>query len=336
MCVNMAFENLTINNVGQKLAGTGIFASRAKKCSAVHDSPLELNICRLHFEERHKKGSWGELPRGFSIAVPNTDYARMDDEDAIAYRLAIMADTAIGRGYWKSIKKETFYFPAFLSKPGHQHGPESPCQSKECLQNEIDFELAIESCTKGRWAFVSAQLSDSRWQKVEKGEAISLGEWHKDGYGCHLSCAIPVGMPVELVGEGYSAGPSGFMYQVGSLGVKIPWGTKWALWIRCSDTGAHSGFTVIGLRWDERNNQVFWYPVLASLFSAPHDFPCEGYFFGPTPVQYETGATLNDALGLAATIAANGGFLKTPPKLVESYDAIAHAHSRGQLGVFGV
>src|SRR5690606_2260427 len=113
------------------------------------------------------------------------------------------SDTPIGRGYWKTATKKHLYLPCF------NFGAE-------------------KYCIEGNWAAVAAFFDDSpdtpnvkQWQTVT-GESISLGGWQKDGYGCFLSFALPVGAPIELTGEGFEAGPAGLIYQIGFLGIKIP------------------------------------------------------------------------------------------------------------------
>jgi len=305
MCINIALPaEVRVNNQGQRLAGTGIFVSQPK-ISSNYDDPVSLNICRLHFEERHN-GGWGEIPRRFSVAVAPMPVD--EDEDVAAYRQAIMSDTPIGRGFWKTATKKHFYLPCF------------------------DFG-AEKYCTEGNWAAVTRD--EKQWQTVAPGESIFLGCWQKDGYGCFLSYALPVGSPIELTGEGFEAGPSGLIYQVGSLGIKIPWGTEWALWIRCSDSGTHSGFLVIRLEWYK--SSVAWYPVLASMFEAPHAFPARGYFFEPKPCEVPNfGSDIHAAVRLAEHIAAHE--FAVPKELPQKhiYDALAAEHAAGNLGVFGV
>ena len=307
MCINIALPaEVRVNNQGQRLAGTGIFVSKPGG-GARYDDPVSLNICRLHFEERHN-GGWGEIPRRFSVAVAPMPVD--EDEDVAAYRQAIMSDTPIGRGFWKTATKKYFYLPCF------------------------DFG-AEKYCSEGNWAAVTL-LDEKQWQTVAPGESISLGCWQKDGYGCFLSYALPVGSPIELTGEGFKAGPSGLIYQVGSLGIKIPWGTEWALWIRCSDSGTHSGFLVIRLEW--YTESVAWYPVLVSLFKAPHAFPARGYFFGPKPCEVpDFGSDIHAAVRLAEHIAAHEFAVPkdaVPKKHI--YDALAAEHAAGNLGAFGV
>ena len=69
MCMNIALPaEVWVNNKGQRLAGTGVFVSKPGG-GAYYDDPVALNICRLHFNERHN-GNWGEIPRRFFIARP--------------------------------------------------------------------------------------------------------------------------------------------------------------------------------------------------------------------------------------------------------------------------
>jgi len=314
MCINIALPaEVRVNNHGQRLAGTGVFVSKAGG-GARYDDPVALNICRLHFEERHggDGGGWGEIPERFSVAVAPMPVD--EDEDVVAYRQAIMSDTPIGRGFWKTATKKYFYLPCF------------------------DFG-AEKYCTEGNWAAVAASVipNAKQWQTVAPGESISLGGWQKDGYGCFLSFALPVGAPIELTGEGFKAGPSGLIYQVGSLGIKIPWGTEWALWIRCSDSGTHSGFLVVRLEWYKSSKCVAWYPVLASMFKAPHVFPARGYFFEPEPCELpDFGSDVHAAVRLAEHIAAHGFTIPKELPQKHIYDALAAEHATGNSGVFGV
>lgn len=287
MCINVAFsKNMDFSNKGQKLAGTGIFVSRAKKIKrgrACYDDPLNLKICRLHFEKRHESGFKEAIPVMFSVATPFKHQERNGDRDVIAFEKAIMESSQIGRGYWRAAHHKSFSLPPF---PVHEES--------------VDGQLALEACAKGRWAFVVAEREERDKNFEEKFS--TLGGWHKDGNGCHLSYAIPIGAPIEYVGEGFSPGPSGIIYDTGSLRVKIPVGTKWALWIRCSDTGKHSGFTVVRLWWEGKT--LSWYPVMVSLFRAPHIFPEEG------GRQNSIEPTLKDVLELAEKIASDSTFSK--------------------------
>lgn len=314
MCINIALPaEVRVNNQGQRLAGTGVFVSQPK-ISSNYDDPVPLNICRLHFEKRHG-GGWGEIPRSFFVAQPEerNAFIQPQDEDVAAFKAAIMENSPVGRGFWKTATKKHFYLPCF------------------------DFG-AEKYCTEGNWATVTRD--EKQWQTVAPGESISLGCWQKDGYGCFLSFALPVGAPIELTGEGFEAGPSGLIYQVGSLGIKIPWGTEWALWIRCSDSGTHSGFLVIRLEW--YTEHVAWYPVLVSLFRAPHAFPVRGYFFEPKPCEVpDFGSDMHAAVRLAEHIAVHGFDVPkdvVPKELPQKhvYDALAAEHTAGNLGVFGV
>jgi hypothetical protein len=318
MCVNVAFDaGLWVNNQGQRLAGTGVFVSRVKGRSASYDEPRELRLCRLHFVERHR-GGWGELPREFPIAIsPMGDDWTVEgcSEDVVAFKSAVMADTPLGRGFWKCAPWHYFRIPPYP------------------LGDE-DAATALEACTQGQWAFVLPQAPIGE-PVIEFEEDVSLGGWDKDGYGCHLSYAIPVGSPIELAGR-FEPGPSGLIYQVGSLEVKIPLGTEWALWLRCSDTGAHSGFTVVKLEWGD--HRVWWRPVMVSLFGAPHDFPASGYFFDPEPLGVPAvGKSLAGAIALAEHIASHGF---TPPKRevkpLPRLEFLADAHARGEFGLFGM
>lgn len=310
MCINIALpKEVRVNNKGQRLAGTGVFVSKPGG-GARYDDPVALNICRLHFEERHG-GGWGEISRSFFVAQPEerNAFIQPEDEDVAAFKAAIMENSPVGRGYWKTATKKHLYLPCF------------------------DFG-AEKYCTEGNWAAVTRD--EKQWQTVAPGESISLGCWQKDGYGCFLSYALPVGIPIELTGEGFEAGPAGLIYQVGSLGIKIPWGTEWALWIRCSDSGTHSGFLVIRLEW--YTESVAWYPVLVSLFRAPHAFPARGYFFEPKPCEVPNfGSDIHAAVRLAEHIAAHEFAVPkdaVPKKHI--YDALAAEHAAGNLGVFGV
>jgi len=316
MCINVALPaEVRVNNQGQRLAETGVFVSKAGG-GARYDDPVVLNICRLHFEERHG-GGWGEIPRSFFVAQPEerNAFIQPEDEDVAAFKAAIMENSPVGRGYWKTATKKHLYLSCF------------------------DFG-AEKYCTEGNWAAVAASFDTpdaKQWQTVAPGESISLGCWQKDGYGCFLSYALPVGSPIELTGEGFKAGPSGLIYQVGSLGIKIPWGTEWALWIRCSDSGTHSGFLVIRLEWYESSKCVAWYPVLASMFKAPHVFPARGYFFEPEPCELpDFGSDVHAAVRLAEHIAAHGFTIPKELPQKHIYDALAAEHAAGNLGAFGV
>jgi len=329
MCVNVAFnKKIWVNNIGQRLAGTGIFVSRIKNdylendYLAAYDEPFKLHICRLHFESRHKEKSWEKIPINFNVAVHAGPFDRhyKDDEDVSIYRKVIMEDSSIGRGYWKSTRKEKFRIlptfkigsiQQFVSEDGEflYLNVDDPCD---------DYRHLIDSCTRGRWAYVLLPSSERSFSidNVKEGESISLGEWRKDGFGCHLSYAIPVGAPIKLTGEGFHCINISLTdgYEEGYLGVEIPWGTKYALWIRCSDTDIHSGFMILYLQWFEWG-KVFCNPLLVSLFAAPHDFPIK---YGSEPTYYETGTELKDAIELAETINKNGGFPGTVPTYLAS------------------
>ena len=289
MCINIALPaEVRVNNQGQKLAGTGIFVSRSKG-GARYDDPVALNICRLHFEERHN-GSWGEIPHRFLVARPEgrNPFIQPGDEDVTAFRTAIMEDSPIGRGYWKTCPWEMYHLPH---------------------ENHENWE-GVKYCTKGEWAYVvnpSPYLPDADAVFIERDKPATLGGWYQDGYyGCYLSYAIPVGGPIKIIEEERD-------HPFPALKVEIPRGTKYALWLRCSDSGVHSGFIVIKLEWwdlrDGRGTNLYRKPVLASLFGAPHAFPArklwDGYEVCEVP---NFGQDIHAAVKLAEYLAKHDGF----------------------------
>ena len=82
-----------------------------------------------------------------------------------------------------------------------------------------------------------------------------------------------MGSPINLIKEEREGNP------FPALKVEIPRGTKYALWIRCSDSEIHSGFIIVKLEWWERpgGTDIEWRPLLASLYSAPHVFPAKKF-----------------------------------------------------------
>ena len=287
MCINVALPaEMWVNNQGQRLAGTGVFVSKPGG-GAYYDDPVALNIYRLHFEERHG-GNWGEIPRSFFIAQPagRNPFLQPGDEDVAAFKAAIMENSPVGRGYWKACPWEFYRLP-------HENW---------------EGGAIMEYCVKGEWAYVaSPPLSDADEDVVfvEKDKPASLGGWYRDGYGCHLSYAIPVGSPVRLLKEEKEGNP----FPV--LKVEIPRGTKYALWVRCSDSEIHSGFIIVRLEWwdlrDGSGTNLYWKPLLASLFRAPHIFPakkfCDLYEAREVPV---FGEDIHAAVKLAEYITEYG------------------------------
>lgn len=279
MCINIALPaEVRVNNQGQRLAGTGIFVSQPKG-GARYDDPVSLNICRLHFEKRHN-GDWGEIPRNFFVAQPEgkNPFLQPGDEDVAAFRAAIMENSPVGRGYWKTCPWRMYYLP-------HENWE------------------GIKYCVKGEWAYVvSLHLPDAVF--VEKGKPATLGGWYQDGYGCYLSYAIPIGSPIKLIEEKEEERDD-----LPILKVEIPRRTKYALWVRCSDSGLHSGFIVVELEWweHEGGTDIEWRPVLASLYGAPHAFParklCDSYEACEVP---NFGEDIHAAVKLAEYISKHG------------------------------
>lgn len=167
-------------------------------------------------------------------------------------------------------------------------------QKTVSIPNEL-----IPYATKGRWA-IAVGIPPC------KGENC-MGGWYKDGYGCYLAYGIPVGQPIEFIGEGFMAGPSGLIYEVGEQNIKIPYGTQYVLYIRCSDSEHTSGFVIFKLEW-KTNTKFLAHPLLFSTFKAPHDFPATG-IFDDYPIQLPTkNDSLDAAVKLAELIAENKGF----------------------------
>lgn len=279
MCINIVLPaEVRVNNQGQRLAETGIFVSQPKG-GARYDDPVSLNICRLHFEKRHN-GDWGEIPRSFLVARPEGRnlYIQPEDEDVTVFRTAIMENSPVGRGYWKTRLWQMYHLP------------------------RENWE-GVKYCIKGKWAYIiSSYLPDAVF--VEKGKPATLGGWYQNGYyGCYLSYAIPVGSPVKLLIE-EKRDPFST-----TLKVEIPQGTKYALWLRCSDSELHSGFIIVELEWWERpeGTDIEWRPMLASLFKAPHAFParefCHSYEACEVP---DFGKDIHAAVKLAEYIAKHG------------------------------
>ena len=111
-----------------------------------------------------------------------------------------------------------------------------------------------------------------------------------------------MGSPIKLIKEEKEGNP------FPALKVEIPRGTKYALWVRCSDSEIHSGFIVVKLEWwdlrDGRGTNLYWKPLLASLFRAPHIFPakkiCDLYEAREVPI---FGEDIHAAVKLAEYIA---------------------------------
>ena len=288
MCINVALPaEVRVNNKGQRLAETGIFVSQPKS-SSNYDDPVSLNICRLHFEKRHD-GDWGEIPRSFLVARPEgrNAFTPWLDEDVTTFRDAIMENSPVGRGYWKTCPWQMYHLP------------------------REELKEVGEYCTKGNWAYVvNPHLPDAVF--TEAGKPVTLGGWYRDGYGCYLSYAIPIGSPIELVEEEREP--------FNIIKVKIPWGTEYALWLRCSDSELHSGFIVAELEWWERQEggaNVYWRPVLASLFEAPHAFPAHGFCHSYEACEIpDFGKDIHAAVKLAEYIAKHG-FKPNPTKQKE-------------------
>lgn len=280
MCINVALTRPPAPNYAQRLAGTGIFFSRPRGLEAAYDDPWEFKVLRLHYERFHQDRST-EPEWGYKYALDqHLYYFRNDaDPDVREFVRLVKEDTPFSRGFWKSREMIRGYVPAALPEPEEQ----------------------IQLATKGSWAIVlQSERCERDFPADEKG--AELGGWDKDGSGCFLSYAIPAGQRIpELTGQ-FEAGPSGLIYKVGHMGIHVPRGTKFALWVRCSDTGAHSGFVVTRLFW--RVNHVSVKPILASLFEAPHWFPAQGFFFDPEPVELpnNTEDSLMGAVSLANEI----------------------------------
>jgi len=167
-------------------------------------------------------------------------------------------------------------------------------QKTVSIPNEL-----IPYATKGRWA-VAVGIPPYE-------EENCMGGWYKDGYGCYLAYGIPVGQPIEFIGEGFMAGPSGLIYEIGEQCIKIPFGTKYALYVRCSDSEKNSGFVIFRLEWVTKT-KFLAHPQLFSLFKAPHDFPATG-ILDDYPIQLPTkNDSLDAAIELAELIAEHKGF----------------------------
>ncbi len=308
MCINIALSRLwPARNNYQRLAGTGVFYTRPKNVSAAYDDP-DYSLFRLHYEFQHRYRD-STLPLCFKfLSFPsNILLHNYTDADIEAFNKAINEEGPISRGFWKSVETQTL-----------SYCPET-----------------LPYATSGRWAAVAEFLVE-RYQL--ETEYLTLGGWWKDGYGCYLKYTMPVGHPIELDGQ-FEKGPSGLIYQVGKLAVKIPMGTRYALTIRCSDTGAHSGFVISELEWSPDGKIVYVEPRMVSLFAAPHEFPARGYFFDPEPISVpDVPDSLDGAVQLAEQIAANDGFPRPDQKVSSQhiYDALAAKHMTENFGPFGV
>lgn len=277
MCINVALIHPPAPNYAQRLAGTGIFFSRPRGLEAAYDHPWSLMILRLHYERLHADRSLE--PHWVAEYVLSQHLYREAEEDVKAFAQMLKEDTAFSRGFWKSRERVKWVIGSIVSGT---------------LEH-------IDLMTKGSWAAVLENYKNSvEFPADEKG--AELGGWDKDGHGCFLSYAIPAGQRIPKLTGQFEAGPSGLIYQVGHMGIHVPRGTKFALWVRCSDSGAHSGFVVTQLFW--KNNRVEVQPVLASLFGAPHWFPAQGFFFDPEPVELpnNTEDSLMGAVNLANEI----------------------------------
>lgn len=187
-------------------------------------------------------------------------------------------------------------------------------QKTVSIPNEL-----IPYVTKGKWA-VAVDIPPYEGENY-------IGGWYKDGYGCHLAYGIPIGKRIEFTGEGFRAGPSGLIYQIGEQNIKIPFGTKYVLYVRCSDSERTSGFVILKLEW-KTDTKFLAYPQLFSLFKAPHDFPATG-IFDEYPVQLpESKDSLDAAIKLAELIAKYKGFdfardARDSEQRLHSYDYFA-------------
>ena len=227
--------------------------------------------------------------------------------------IAIVDQFTQNGGYFISRKTiEARYDDPYAVNIARVHFPELHVERNEQIPDSLLIKAYTEEqktvsipnelipyATKGRWA-VAVDIPP-------RGGEDYMGGWYKDGYGCYLAYGIPVGQPIEFIGEGFMAGPSGLIYEVGNQNIKIPYGTKYVLYIRCSDSEHTSGFVIFKLEW-KTNAKFLAHPLLFSTFKAPHDFPATG-IFDDYPIQSPTkNDSLDAAVKLAELIAENKGF----------------------------
>jgi len=233
----------------------------------------------------------------------------------MCFNIAIVDQFVQNGGYFISRKTiEARYDDPYTVNIARVHFPELHVERNEQIPNQLHIKAytsdeeqktvsipneLIPYATKGRWA-VAIDIPPY------EGEDC-MGGWYKDGYGCYLAYGIPVGHPIEFIGEGFMAGPSGLIYEVGEQHIKIPFGTKYVLYVRCSDSEKNSGFVIFRLEW-ETETKFTAYPLLFSTFKAPHDFPATG-IFDDYPIQLPTkNDSLDAAIELAELIAEHKGF----------------------------
>jgi len=227
--------------------------------------------------------------------------------------IAIVDQFAKDKGYFISRKTiEARYDDPYAVNIARVHFPELHVERNEQIPDSLLIKAYTEEqktvsipkelipyATKGRWA-VAVGIPPHE-------EEDYMGGWYKDGYGCYLAYGIPVGHPIEFIGEGFMAGPSGMIYEVGEENIKIPFGTKYVLYIRCSDSQRNSGFIIFKLEW-RTETKFLAHPQLFSTFKAPHDFPADG-IVDDYPIQLpESEDSLDAAIKLAELIAEHKGF----------------------------
>lgn len=241
MCFNVVFAgHKPAPNYVQRLMGEDLFFTSPKKGNVHLDHPLHLHrsqFLRAHIRARHESGFQ-------STEEPYTLYYRtmpsFQREEGLSKFLASQREN---KDFWRYVSNRQDIFGC----------------------SEL-ITIPWEKASQGRWAYLIGAREIPPVYITE--DYAVYGGMTKDGYGCFLSYAIPVTkgdletveMPDILADRDW----------VSTRGVKIPRGTNYAIWIRCSDTGDHSGFIIGYLFWDDA---PAFYPLWVSLFSAPHVFP---------------------------------------------------------------
>ncbi len=208
---------------------------------------------------------------------------------------------------------------------------------KEISFNTRRFPAAAVSRAMKTYLWALPFTAEPQTPDTVEGKKV-FGGRTKDGYGCFLAYMMPLRPgKLETVG-GFTAGPSGLIYQVGHMAVVLD-DAEYAMYLRCSDSGATQYACVL------RKHGSRYIPVAVWTKDVPHIFPVSGYFFAPEPATFPDPEFfgLNEvgdeyAFRLAEHILVKG-FSFGEPKTEGTkhlYDYWANMHENGDLGPFGV
>lgn len=303
MCINIAYpKKYWLYNQGQRFAKNPIFVSH------ISSSPdEERRCCRLHFIRRHENR---ELPldnfvnfldiryinlKKVDIEKLNIDSHDRSTEDDVKevndFINSLFTDSSTSRAFWKISPKITFKF---------NHSIFDLREGAHYLLTKDEQGLVRQTCSKGKWAVIinNYQQDDTPIPYIldEQGYTnFSLGYWSNDAFGCYLGYGIPCGKPMKFIDHDleYSHG-----HDFGEWQILVPEGTKYCVFVRCSDSRYHSNYTILALSWDLEKQLVQATPIIQSLFPAPHFFPAKDQndWFNLKPMDFIIDDTLDDAI----------------------------------------